>query len=299
MRPVIDGLLDAIAPLGRADLVATVTSQYPVQVICGIVGVPLEDHERFAKWAEEINTGPLDPERGMAASQAMREYLEPLVEARRSDPPGDLLSELVHAEVDGERLTDERIYGFLRLLLPAGAETTFRVMGNALVALLTASRRARRRSRPIRDAARPGDRGDAAVGDVGDDGEPRRDADTEVARLPDRGGIPGQRASPGPPTATRTAGTTPTSGGIDRAAAAPPRVRDRSAPVPRDAPRAPRAPRRARRDHRPAAEPPARSDGTRADHRRLRVPWPRLAPGDLRRRATPARSPARPSSSLR
>ncbi|MGZ4734341.1 MAG: cytochrome P450 [Acidimicrobiia bacterium] len=137
VRPVIDGLLDRIAPLGRADLVRDVTAQYPVQVICGIVGVPLEDHERFAKWAEEINTGPLDPERGMAASRSMREYLEPLVAARRAEPRGDLLSELVHAEVDGARLTDERLYGFLRLLLPAGAETTFRVMGNALVALLT------------------------------------------------------------------------------------------------------------------------------------------------------------------
>ena len=137
VRPVIGGLLDRIAPLGRADLVRDVTLQYPVQVICGIVGVPIEDHERFAKWAEEINTGPLDPPRGMAASRAMREYLEPLVEARRSAPQGDLLSELVHAEVDGERLTDERLYGFLRLLLPAGAETTFRVMGNALAALLT------------------------------------------------------------------------------------------------------------------------------------------------------------------
>jgi cytochrome P450 len=135
--PVIDGLLADIAPLGRADLVASVTSQYPVQVICGIVGVPLEDHEPFARWAEEINTGPLDPERGMLASARMREYLEPLVEARRAEPTGDLLSELVHAEVDGERLSDEKIYGFLRLLLPAGAETTFRVMGNALYALLT------------------------------------------------------------------------------------------------------------------------------------------------------------------
>jgi cytochrome P450 len=135
--PVIDRLLDAIAPLGHADLVASITSRYPVQVICGIVGVPLEDHEQFARWAEEINMGPLHHERGMAASRSMREYLEPLVVARRAEPTGDLLSELVHAEVDGERLTDEKIYGFLRLLLPAGAETTFRVMGNALAALLT------------------------------------------------------------------------------------------------------------------------------------------------------------------
>jgi cytochrome P450 len=137
VRPVIDELLDAIAPLGRADLVAAVTSQYPVQVICGIVGVPLEDHEQFATWAQQINMGPIHPEVGMAASQAMRAYLEPLVAARRTEPTGDLLSELVHAEVDGERLSDEKIYGFLRLLLPAGAETTFRVMGNALDALLT------------------------------------------------------------------------------------------------------------------------------------------------------------------
>ncbi len=79
----------------------------------------------------------MEPERGLAASQAMRDYLSTLIEARRTEPTGDLLSELVHAEVDGQRLTDEKIYGFLRLLLPAGAETTFRVMGNALDALLT------------------------------------------------------------------------------------------------------------------------------------------------------------------
>jgi cytochrome P450 len=73
----------------------------------------------------------------MAASQAMRAYLEPLVAARRAEPTGDFLSDLVHAEIDGEQLTDEKLYGFLRLLLPAGAETTFRALGNALVALLT------------------------------------------------------------------------------------------------------------------------------------------------------------------
>jgi cytochrome P450 len=66
----------------------------------------------------------------------MVDYLRPLVEARRANPTGDFLSDLVHAEVDGEQLTDSKIYGFLRLLLPAGGETTFRVMGNTLLALL-------------------------------------------------------------------------------------------------------------------------------------------------------------------
>ncbi|HZP31233.1 MAG TPA: cytochrome P450 [Acidimicrobiia bacterium] len=137
VRPAIDRLLDEIAPAGRGDLVRDVTSRYPVQVICGIVGVPLKDSAQFHQWAEQINTGPLHPDVGMAASRAMRAYLEPIVEARRVEPAGDLISDLVHAEIDGERLTDEKIYGFLRLLLPAGAETTFRVMGNALTALLT------------------------------------------------------------------------------------------------------------------------------------------------------------------
>jgi cytochrome P450 len=136
VRPAISRLLDDIAPTGRGDLVRDVTSRYPVQVICGIVGVPLEDSAQFHQWAEQINTGPLHPKVGMEASRAMRDYLEPIVEARRVEPTGDLISDLVHAEVDGERLTDEKIYGFLRLLLPAGAETTFRVMGNALTALL-------------------------------------------------------------------------------------------------------------------------------------------------------------------
>ena len=136
IEPVIDRLLDGIAPAGRADLVADVTSKFPVQVICGIVGVPTTDHEQFNEWAVKINYGPLYPEEGVAASQAMRDYLHPLVEARRTEPTGDLLSELVHAEIDGARLTDEKIYGFLRLLLPAGAETTYRAFGSCLLALL-------------------------------------------------------------------------------------------------------------------------------------------------------------------
>ncbi len=135
--PLINDLLDMIAPRGHADLVSEVTSKYPVQVICGIVGVPLEDVAQFQRWSEDITVGSMQPDVAFASSKAMREYLRPIIESRREDPTGDLISDLVHAEVDGHRLTDEKIYGFLQLLLPAGAETTFRAMGNALVALLT------------------------------------------------------------------------------------------------------------------------------------------------------------------
>lgn len=137
IRPMITRLLDEIAPRGCADLVAEVTSQYPVQVICGIVGVPLSDVAQFQRWSEDITIGSLQPETAIRSSRAMREYLRPIIEGRRANPTGDLISDLVHAEIDGQRLTDEKIYGFLQLMLPAGAETTFRAMGNALVALLT------------------------------------------------------------------------------------------------------------------------------------------------------------------
>ena len=137
IAPTIKGLLDAIAPLGRADLVADVTSRYPVQVIAGVLGVPVEDYEQFQKWALAISQGPQDYGVSMPASHEMREYLEPIVADRRANPRDDLVSDIVTAEIDGERLSDEHVYGFLRLLLPAGAETTFRVMGSTLFALLT------------------------------------------------------------------------------------------------------------------------------------------------------------------
>lgn len=137
IAPLAHRLIDCFADRGRAELVSDLTSPFPAQVICAIVGVPLDDHQQFIDWADAINHGPLSPTDGLAASEAMRAYLEPLAEARRAEPTGDLLSELVHAEVDGVHLTDERLYGFLRLLLPAGAETTFRVFGSCLLALMS------------------------------------------------------------------------------------------------------------------------------------------------------------------
>jgi cytochrome P450 len=137
IAPTISGLVDALAPRGRADLVAEVTSLYPVQVIAGVLGVPVEDHRQFHRWAVDMSVGPEDYSVSIPASEEMRHYLEPIVADRRAHPRDDLVSDIVTAEIDGERLSDEHVYGFLRLLLPAGAETTFHVMGSTLLALLT------------------------------------------------------------------------------------------------------------------------------------------------------------------
>jgi cytochrome P450 len=135
--PSVDRLLDGIAPRGQADLVAELTARFPAQVIAGVLGVPVEDHDRFHEWAEAINLGPTDYDRSIPASEALTAYLRPIVEDRRAHPGDDLISDIVTAEIDGVRLDDDHVYGFLRLLLPAGAETTYRLFGNCLAALLT------------------------------------------------------------------------------------------------------------------------------------------------------------------
>jgi cytochrome P450 len=137
IRPLLDELLDAIAPRGRAELVADLTAPFPARVIGEILGLPREDQARFVAWSEAINHGALDEARAQRAADEMAAYFAPLIAARREAPRGDLLSELVSAELDGERLDDAHVLGFLRLLLPAGAETTFRAFGILLTALLT------------------------------------------------------------------------------------------------------------------------------------------------------------------
>jgi len=137
VNPVIAQLLDGIAPKGRADLVSELTMRYPVRVIAAILGAEADDYDRIHHWAEHINLGPANLELSLPAAAALRDYLEPIVADRRTNPRDDLVSDIVHAEVDGDRLDDEHVYGFLRLLFPAGAETTYRLFGNTLYALLT------------------------------------------------------------------------------------------------------------------------------------------------------------------
>lgn len=139
VEPLVREMLGRIAANGqRAELVRQLTSVYPIVVIARLLGLPSRDHERFREWSLAIiDYKPQKPQRGLAASQALRKYLAPILAQRRAAPEEDLISELVQAEVDGHRLSDEEIYGFLLLLLPAGAETTYRLLGNTLFALLS------------------------------------------------------------------------------------------------------------------------------------------------------------------
>ena len=133
---VVNELVDTFIEQGRTDLVRSVTFNFPVQVIARILGLPREDYPRFQRWALEQTSVHANWERGLAASAALREYFVAVVEERRAAPGDDLISDLVRAEVDGERLSDEEVYSFLRLLLPAGVETTYRASGSLLFALL-------------------------------------------------------------------------------------------------------------------------------------------------------------------
>jgi len=137
IEPITHQLIDAFVERGTADLVREFNFRFPIQVIANMLGVPSEDSGLFLRRSIEMISIAVNVERGLAASAALRDYLAPIVEERRRDPKDDLISVLATAEIDGVRLPDENIYGFLRLLLPAGAETTYRLLGNLLIGLLT------------------------------------------------------------------------------------------------------------------------------------------------------------------
>ncbi len=135
--PIVDEQIDRFVADGEADLVRQLTFEFPVRVIARLLGLPEEDFPQFQRWSVELIGLIADIDRGLAASESLREYFAGVVAERRARPAEDVISDLVSAEVDGEKLSDEAIYSFLRLLLPAGAETTYRSSGNLLYLLLT------------------------------------------------------------------------------------------------------------------------------------------------------------------
>lgn len=134
---VVDELIDGFISEGQADLVRRLNFNFPVQVIARILGLPRRDYPRFQRWAIEITSVAANWDRGVRASAELREYFTGVLEDRRRHPDDDLISDLCGVEVDGQHLSDEEIFSFLRLLLPAGVETTYRASGSLLFGLLT------------------------------------------------------------------------------------------------------------------------------------------------------------------
>ena len=135
--PVCDRLIDEIKNDGHADLVRALTFEFPTRIISELLGLPREDLDLFRRLSLDLISIPTDIMAGLNAAAELHGYFLDQVEQRRRKLTNDIIGDLVAAEIDGEKLTDEAIIAFLRLLLPAGLETTYRSSGNLLYLLLT------------------------------------------------------------------------------------------------------------------------------------------------------------------
>ena len=135
--PICDQLVDEFKNDGGADLVKALTFEFPTRVTAALLGLPEQDLEMFRRLSLDLISITDDIEAGLTASVELGTYFQEQVDQRRSAMTDDVIGDLVAAEIDGEKLTDEAIISFLRLLLPAGLETTYRSSGNLLQLLLT------------------------------------------------------------------------------------------------------------------------------------------------------------------
>jgi cytochrome P450 len=140
---IASGLLDAACASGRFDVMKEFAYPLPIRIIAEMLGIPLEDQATFRRWSETLIAGPrTDALRGRSFAeeraqtlQELNEYLGRQLELRRQTPGADLISRLLAAEVDGERLSEVELIEFCRLLLIAGYETTACLIGNGVLAL--------------------------------------------------------------------------------------------------------------------------------------------------------------------
>jgi cytochrome P450 len=142
IRDVTVRLLAAADGAAGFDLIDALAFPLPIAVICHLLGVPAGDQAQFRAWGHDL-AATLDPQTAAAAKAQTREaelaltgYLQDLVRQRRADPDGSLLSALIAAEEEGDRLTSGEVVSTALLLLVAGFETTVNLIGNGTVALL-------------------------------------------------------------------------------------------------------------------------------------------------------------------
>jgi len=138
VRRIAVKLIDEALRAESCDLVSDLAAPLPMIVIAELLGVPAEDQDKFKNWSTEMvemasKATEATPMAEMSAALELAVYLRDIYEKRRAEPKDDLMSALVGAEIDGERLTDGELLGFAILLLVAGNETTTNLIGNGIV----------------------------------------------------------------------------------------------------------------------------------------------------------------------
>jgi cytochrome P450 len=142
VQQLVDELLDEAAERGEMDVMEDMARVLPVTVICEVLGVPVEDRHRFRPWSEDATRtfdGQIDVEtttRARAGWSALVAYIDDLIDDHRAHPGDDLLSALIAAEEEGDRLTRNELRVNAIGLLVAGHETTTNLIGNGTHALL-------------------------------------------------------------------------------------------------------------------------------------------------------------------
>ncbi len=145
IQQIVDELLDGVRDARQMDVIAELAYPLPVTVICEMLGVPVGDHASIKQWSSDIARSldaiglPSDleiAERGREGRRQLGEYFRGLVPARRRQPRADLLSLLIAAEEQGDKLSEGELLATCILLFIAGHETTVNLIGNGLVALL-------------------------------------------------------------------------------------------------------------------------------------------------------------------
>ncbi|MCB1688012.1 MAG: cytochrome P450 [Halioglobus sp.] len=154
LKDVANELIDKFVAAGEADLTKTFTLLYPYIVIARMLGIPRDEETKFADWVVGLLHFTSDPERAYRCRDELWTYLDPVIEDRRRSPKGDVISQLIHDEVDGVRMDDALLKSHIGIMFSAGSSTTHDSLGNLLYALLTTGNWARvRDDEALRDSA--------------------------------------------------------------------------------------------------------------------------------------------------
>jgi hypothetical protein len=136
-RDLCNRLLDGFLAEGRADAAADYAQQIPVRVIAHILGVPPELSDTFTGWVRDVLEFADDPVRREEGSTGLINFFVAEVGRRKDEPGHDLLSELLHTEMDGELIDPAVVLGIASLVLIAGVDTTWSAIGSSLWHLAT------------------------------------------------------------------------------------------------------------------------------------------------------------------